>query len=247
MKLALLSLGVFLGLYFVLQAHKEKLRWPSILRLVVKKRPEADGEVACRLLAILHAVLVCILSALSNLVIGPWAYSAVGEVNTAFQKFVLSVSLGYFLFDFLWCLLSGGETWLMIGHHGASIFCCLLSLMTNVSGSEVVGCLFGAEVSNPFLQARWFMLEAGLRETRACRIIEVTFALVFLSCRVFWAPTLLWVVVASPKPPQTIKVGAVLLQIISWTWSFFVAKKLFAAFKHLRQNDNQESKLQKTE
>ena len=119
----------------------------------------------------------------------------------------------------------------MIGHHGASIFCCLLSLMTNVSGSEVVGCLFGAEVSNPFLQARWFMLEAGLRETRACRIIEVTFALVFLSCRsvpssphvalssessrrVFWAPTLLWVVVASPKPPQTIKVGAVLLQII---------------------------------
>ncbi|EKX48272.1 hypothetical protein GUITHDRAFT_136789 [Guillardia theta CCMP2712] len=233
MKLALLSLGVFLGLYFVLQAHKEKLRWPSILRLVVKKRPEADGEVACRLLAILHAVLVCILSALSNLVIGPWAYSAVGEVNTAFQKFVLSCDLS--------------EPGLMIGHHGASIFCCLLSLMTNVSGSEVVGCLFGAEVSNPFLQARWFMLEAGLRETRACRIIEVTFALVFLSCRVFWAPTLLWVVVASPKPPQTIKVGAVLLQIISWTWSFFVAKKLFAAFKHLRQNDNQESKLQKTE
>eukprot|EP00960_Hanusia_phi_P046493 757864-Hanusia_phi.AAC.4 len=236
-------------------AYKNKLRWPTIVRLVVKKRPESDGEVSCRLLAIVHAMVVCTLSTLSNLVFGPWAYSAVGKENTELQTFTLSVSLGYFLYDFLWCIFSGGETWLMIFHHGASIFSCLLSLMTNVSGSEVVGCLFGAEISNPFLQARWFMLEAGMRETRACRIVEISFAVVFLACRVFWAPTLLWVVVTSPRPPKIIKVCAAMLQIIrqdglckvsgcdlssSWIWAFFVAKKLFSALnrKFLNPGDD---------
>ena len=72
------------------------------------------SDVACRIVCVLHAVEVCILSAVSNLVVGPWAYDAVGEANTPLQTVILEISLGYFIFDLAWCLTVGNETLLML-------------------------------------------------------------------------------------------------------------------------------------
>ena len=43
------------------------------------------GESALRVVTIVYAVGICILAAISNLVIGPWAYSSVGDKNTPLQ------------------------------------------------------------------------------------------------------------------------------------------------------------------
>lgn len=44
-----------------------------------------SGEGALRAVTILYAASICILAAVSNLWIGPWAYSSVGEENTPLQ------------------------------------------------------------------------------------------------------------------------------------------------------------------
>ncbi len=66
------------------------------------------------MVCVVHALEVCVLSAVSNLVVGPWAYNAVGEPNTPLQSAVLEISLGYFLFDLAWCMAVGNETTLML-------------------------------------------------------------------------------------------------------------------------------------
>jgi hypothetical protein len=44
-----------------------------------------SGEGALRAVTIVYAASICILAAVSNLWIGPWAYSSVGEENTPLQ------------------------------------------------------------------------------------------------------------------------------------------------------------------
>ena len=119
-------------------------------------------EVACRIICIFHAVEVCVLSAVSNFVVGPWAYNSVGEANTPLQSAILEISLGYFVFDLAWCVLVGNETkTLMVtvslnyrvccrlieslkAHHATSIGLCFFGLALDASGAELVGGLFGA-------------------------------------------------------------------------------------------------------
>ena len=75
------------------------------------------SEVACRVVCVVHAIETCILSAISNLAVGPWVYSAVGEPNTPLQSTVLEISLGYFLFDLVaWCIAIENESTIMLVH-----------------------------------------------------------------------------------------------------------------------------------
>jgi hypothetical protein len=81
---------------------------------VISFQPKPIKDIACRVVCVVHALGVCVLAAISNLVVGPWAYNAIGEANTPLQSLVLEISLGYFVFDFLWCLLAGNENMLML-------------------------------------------------------------------------------------------------------------------------------------
>ena len=47
------------------------------------------GEGALRVVTIIYASGICILAAISNLIVGPWAYSSVGEKNTPLQVSVI--------------------------------------------------------------------------------------------------------------------------------------------------------------
>jgi len=52
-----------------------------------KKSDESinTGEGALRAVTTIYAFCICILAAISNLMIGPWAYSSVGQKNTPLQ------------------------------------------------------------------------------------------------------------------------------------------------------------------
>ena len=78
---------------------------------------KSASEVACRAVCVAHALESCALSAVSNLVVGPWVYTAVGEPNTPLQSAILEISLGYFLFDLIvWCIMIENESTLMMVH-----------------------------------------------------------------------------------------------------------------------------------
>ena len=55
-------------------------------------------------------------------VVGPWPFYSIGAANTDWQTFIMRISLGYFLFDFTWCLVAGSESAIMVG-----LLCCYLA------------------------------------------------------------------------------------------------------------------------
>ena len=50
-----------------------------------------------------------------------YAEDALGIANTEHIQLALVCSLGYFLFDGLWCVMHGDEDWTMLAHHVISI------------------------------------------------------------------------------------------------------------------------------
>ncbi|KFV39411.1 Transmembrane protein 136, partial [Tyto alba] len=71
-------------------------------------------EWSCRLVTLLHGVIVTCLSGYVALLDGPWPLTHTGSPNTSLQIHVLSLSLGYFIFDLGWCLYFQTEGDLML-------------------------------------------------------------------------------------------------------------------------------------
>ncbi|KFQ07975.1 Transmembrane protein 136, partial [Haliaeetus albicilla] len=71
-------------------------------------------EWSCRLVTLLHGVIVTCLSGYVALLDGPWPLSHAGSPNTSLQIHVLSLTLGYFIFDLGWCLYFQTEGVLML-------------------------------------------------------------------------------------------------------------------------------------
>ncbi|KFP50388.1 Transmembrane protein 136, partial [Cathartes aura] len=71
-------------------------------------------EWSCRLVTLLHGVIVTCLSGYVALLDGPWPLTHAGSPNTSLQIHVLSLTLGYFIFDLGWCLYFQTEGNLML-------------------------------------------------------------------------------------------------------------------------------------
>ncbi|KFV92598.1 Transmembrane protein 136, partial [Eurypyga helias] len=71
-------------------------------------------EWSCRLVTLLHGVVVTCLSGYVALWDGPWPLTHAGSPNTPLQIHVLSLTLGYFIFDLGWCLYFQTEGDLML-------------------------------------------------------------------------------------------------------------------------------------
>ena len=67
----------------------------------------------CRIVAMVHAFISTRLTE-TCLIIGPWPFDTLGEVNTLMQTYVLNVSAGYFIFEILWCFYMRTEGFIML-------------------------------------------------------------------------------------------------------------------------------------
>jgi len=61
-----------------------------------------------------------------------------GEPNTRYEEGVLSLTLGYFLFDAIWVVKYQTEGPIMYIHHATSIMCVSYILISGVSGAEAL-------------------------------------------------------------------------------------------------------------
>ncbi|KAK7477550.1 hypothetical protein BaRGS_00031235 [Batillaria attramentaria] len=84
----LLSLCVWSCLYYL-------LRWLD---------PSRKAEWHCRIVTAVHATFITSLSAWAIFVHGPSPFTDAGGPNTSLQVKVTTICLGYFLFDFSWCI-----------------------------------------------------------------------------------------------------------------------------------------------
>ena len=182
-----------------------------------------SAEWNCRLITALHAVMATSLCFTSAVLTGPWPFSYIGGPNTSLHNTIMVVSLGYFLFDFCWCMYMNTEGPVMLAHHLVSIVGLSYSLYQGRVGSELTAVMGASEVTNPLLQLRWFLKQSGYYRGRLAFILDSLFVSTFLMARLGVGSVFHYVCQTSSKLDLIAKGGGQAFYIISVIFGIQIA------------------------
>ncbi|XP_017665007.1 PREDICTED: transmembrane protein 136-like [Lepidothrix coronata] len=209
------------------------LGWFSLYKWFCHHYRHRNSEWSCRLVTLTHGILATCLSAYIGFIDGPWPLSHPGSPNTTLQVHGLCLSLGYFLFDLCWCVYFQTEGALMLAHHLVSIVGIAASLALGESAADVNAVIFGSEITNPLLQARWFLKETGSYHTLTGDVVDFLFVVLFTGVRIGMGAWLMYCELASPRPRWYIKLGGVIMYAVSWVFMLSICR--FARRKSMRK------------
>ncbi|PIK61058.1 putative transmembrane protein [Apostichopus japonicus] len=226
-----LILGVISSMFF----------WFAYYNILCLKSPSRSYEWHCRVVTLTHAVIITGMSFVFGVYFNPWLFTDPGGPNTVYEVLTLMLCLGYFLFDFGWCLwFWGQESHLMLLHHVLSIVAMVVSLSWGISGTEVNAAIFGSEISNPLLQFRWFMRETGHSGTWYYEVNDFLFVATFFFCRTCLGTYLLYTHYFNPKPTKFFRMGGMGMYLVSWC--FMIGIFRFAFYKYSKMYRNWKKK-----
>lgn len=209
------------------------LAWTDAYFILHVLNRRCSAEWNCRLVTVTHALLSTALCFASAVLIGPWPFSHVGEANTTLHTTIMVISLGYFLFDFIWSLYMQSESKVMLAHHLVSILGFMHCLYAGKGGCELTAVMGASEITNPLLQLRWFLKETGLYKGRLVKIIDSAFVFIFVFFRLGLGTVFHYVCQTSPKLDLVIKGGGQAFYIISFI--FCIQLVLFYYKKHIKR------------
>ena len=110
----------------------------------------------------------------------------------------------------------------MMLHHFISLTSLVGCLYMGRSGAEVVSTLWGSEVTNPFLQVRWFLRETGQYDTVFAFINDCVFVGMFAFVRVVIGSYLAYCMYYSKKTHILMKLGGYSFFGISVIWTYLI-------------------------
>ena len=194
------------------------------------------SEWNCRIIAMIHSLLVTKLVEVMALITGPWPFTTLAHPNTSLQNITLIISAGYFIFDIIWCTVMQTEGYTMMAHHVISGVSLVGVLLHGKSASEVVAVVWGSELTNPFLQIRWFLREAKAYDTNLSKVNDVIFIILFAFVRVGIGAYVYILVLQSATTIWWVKIGGTAFYLIGvvWMWQIlcFARKRFFSTKKH---------------
>ncbi|XP_076802761.1 TLC domain-containing protein 5-like [Clavelina lepadiformis] len=197
------------------------LMWFTLYHTSCKILRSKGAEYNCRIVTLVHATTITISSCYISFFYGTNPFTISGTPNSPEQLFIITVSLGYFLYDFAWCLYHQSEGPVMLLHHVISVSFMIVCLCLGVSGIEVVTTIFGSEVTSVFLNIRWFMKEHNVYSgTYVGLIIDYLFVALFIGVRIGVGGYLMFSVLQSSKSPVIVKVGGFSLYCVNCFFLF---------------------------
>ncbi|KAM8795564.1 TLC domain-containing protein 5-like [Eudromia elegans] len=199
----------------VLEVTCSLLAWLALYAALRSWNKRRSCEWSCRLVTLLHGVIVTCLSGYIALLDGPWPLTHAGSPNTSLQTHVLSLTLGYFIFDLGWCLYFRTEGDLMLLHHTLSICGMIMVLGLGKSATEVNAVVFVSEITNPLLQTRWFLREMGYYHSILGEVVDFSFVFLFLVLRIVGGAVIMYAMLTSPHPIWLLKAGGLVMYIVS--------------------------------
>ncbi|XP_058239823.1 TLC domain-containing protein 5 [Hemibagrus wyckioides] len=208
---------------FLVETSCSLIGWLFLYILLCHVNRKRNAEWNCRLITLLHGVLIVLLTAYIGFVDGPWPFTHAGSENTPLQILALLLSLGYFLFDMAWCVYFRTEGPVMLAHHTLSILGIVCALGMGESGIEACAVLFGSEITNPLLQARWFLKQLGRYDSLTGDFVDLLFITLFACVRIGVGGRMLYCELTSPKPKLVMKVGGVAIYALSCVFMVDIA------------------------
>ncbi|BES94369.1 Transmembrane protein 136 [Nesidiocoris tenuis] len=209
-----MTVSTLLAVFYVITSTSVMTAvWYSLYQ-TLKTRFNLDGEYTTRIIAGFHGAL-CVLLAFACMSRGLNPLQRPGEPNTWMEIITMQISVGYFVYDFLWCVKYQPEPKIMLVHHLASIFAMCYIIVLGRSGAEAIGGLCSMEITNPVLQARWFLRYYDKKNTYLFIFVEYSFFAMFLSVRLIYGSLLLHAVIMSEKTNVIVKMVTTSLFLIS--------------------------------
>lgn len=141
-----------------------------------------------------------------------------GSSVTERQADVLAAILGYIIFDFIWCLTNNCEPWIMKVHHSICIFLIVLALTKANCGSELILIYAVNQVTNLFLQLRWFLRYHGFNNGG----VELLFIISFFYERIWLSFTLFVKIARSTSVSLEFKLCLIIHCLIGYIFSYHV-------------------------
>ena len=212
------------------------LLWTTIyLLLHALWSPRRSAEWTCRIVTTLHAFLLSGLGLASMFFLGPWPFHYLGQPSTELHTATVVLSLGYFLFDFAWCMSMRTEGGVMLLHHMVSMFGFGYVLYSGRYGCEITGVLGVSELTNPLLQLRWFLKHAGVYSGILEKAVDWTFACLFCGIRLVAGSVFFFTFLASSDVDTIARLGGTGFYVISVVFSvqvmLYVYHKYFVITK----------------
>ena len=144
---------------------------------------------------------------------------------------VLSISMGYFIYDLFGCIIEEGielEDLKRAGaehlHHLATIAGLYVGVFMGVSGPELVMCLWSMEITNPMLHGRTLMKELKITNKLITSANEASFAVLFFIFRIIIGPIIMLNVLFRKRVLLVVKLGGLAIQLISCFWFYKIVQ-----------------------
>ncbi|XP_060073094.1 TLC domain-containing protein 5-like [Ylistrum balloti] len=225
--------------------------WSTMYFTLCLINSKKSYEWHCRTVTAIHAAVVTVLSGWCGFVQGPWPFTHAGGPSTPLQLFTTEICLGYFLFDFTWCVYFRSEGAVMLLHHTVSIIGLTFSIILGHYGTEMIAAIFGSEATNPLLQMRWFLKESGKYNTLLGEIVDHAFVLLFGFLRIGIGSYLLYCYFQQDTDFLG-RLSGIVLYAISWLFWISIMQygirkyrkkfRKWAEIKDAKKNETNESK-----
>eukprot|EP00898_Chlorokybus_atmophyticus_P006507 jgi/Chlat1/6858/Chrsp51S00510 len=180
-------------LVFWYSQHFTSLFFTTYRSLPAAERCEWDSRVPSTVHAIFitAAAYYCFFE--SNVFVARHGTKEVLQREDSITRNALGVSLGYFAYD-LWAILRnyphlGGKEFIF--HHGIALMSVLLGLITKKAHYYVL-MLLATELTTPFVNARWYFAQSGMRDSGLYTINGVMLFISWLVGRIVLFGYLFW-------------------------------------------------------
>lgn len=189
------------------------LTWLFFYSSVRKTFPNRSPEFCVRLITLFHGSVTSYLG--FQECTGGHLFEAQSPMTNN-QALILAFSASYFVFDLIWCLFYQTETKLMLFHHLYSCIALTRIVTQGYAGTQSICGVGTAEITNPLLQARWFLRTFDQQNSYLYALIEFMFVLTFIVARIMFGTVFILAVILSTTNNIEYKLLSLLIYVLSW-------------------------------
>lgn len=219
------------------------LAWRMCYILLCYMFSKKESEYSCRLVALIHG-LVTAFFGIKQCFHDDIPFNHPEWKTTYTQSLILALSAGYFIHDLVWCLQFDLKDKLMIVHHIYCVIFLIRILFKGISGAQTTCGLGAMELTNPFLQARWFLRSEGIYPSLLFLSTETVFLVTYFIVRIVLGTSFMWILIQNPKNDLEFITFSLIIYVISWI--FFVNILRYVIRKYSKaKTDKKEERMTK--